>query len=1465
MKNTILILTLLIASFCSAQITIIIDQEKGLLDVNGNTIDIQNPTAPTNATANNITTDSAELSWTAATDNVGITNYTVYRLENSNYIFEGNTLNLTYTLTNLLVATTYSYVVTATDAANNESIYSNVATFQTVEPIDTTPPPSPQTFSVNNITDTTANLVWTFGLGDNNDTATYRIYNSGALLIDIQDTASIYTLSGLTPETAYSLTVRAVDGANNESTDSPVLNFTTEASTAPSNLNALYTFDNNVNDLANSNNGSTSGSPTYVTGLSNEAINLDGVDDYVSIPASEDLAFSTDFSISANIYIPNSIQSGWRAIVEHGRGTSAWYGLFKSASGNTFHFRWGQSHTTDFNTTVNPNTWYYVVVTYDGAVARMYLNNVLDKEDARASSLTATQGETRVGQNLSGSETFKGYIDDLRFYNEALTPTQISDLYNSYDFATDDQSPSIVTGVGTSNITQTTVDLTWDAATDNVGVTGYRIYDDSNNLLASVGNVTNHTLTGLNASTTYNIYVNAVDASGNVGINSTTVQFTTAAPSGTDTRFIMMGDSYTYSMYTEAGGGETQAVARINAAFPNETVEVYNAGSPGQTIESYDSYIDGVLPNYTNEAGKTTYCVVMLGVNDARLSRYSDLSQTAIDNKTAALNSILDKIEAKGFIPILTEAPWAYFDGTFNPNPNRPSYDDEENGTKPYNDNIIKPIILSRSATYAFADGQSFYQPYVRLYNGYDENPSFSDADGIHPSGTGYAHLKDAFVSTLVSYIFTGNAPTKLVQDGDTQALAENMPHEIDYFNAHYVSPANASSLQDSLDMYGAVRLGVGDYTSSGNITMTSNQRLYGWMKQNGTKLGGDINIAAGSTNVHIEDVEAENEIRFMAGAPITNTTVKSVYYSKIECIDCQMEDNTFIDLNRVRVELDCSNSGYFRNNTWVRVFAQSVNNHVIMIGNDVTPSYGNVELSRNLLNSSLSTSEYRNLDNHTLVGTDAEYWNSNSQPANAAWYMRDIGTLKFFNSFGYSSPPSFNASEFDIEADKIIMSRRAIGSPRTPRIRQGDLLYVEGDKTKPDLLDGAWGLFAHHDSSATDINETDVGSTLSGSDATKLNDLIYDTQKTPFARPNLPTLPNPTGANWATNRTGQADQSSTIQALIDANGIAELDEGIYYISQSLIIENGEGIVGKGTGKTAIVGITDDFPLILARDDVSSGQLTNVTYPLAYLTLQGGSKGLHIDPIGKQNFYLQITSWNLKNVVFRNQNYGIHFDEFYAVDNTFINCVNFVDCNIAWYQDALKPNPNGSGEYSRNMYQDKMTFHNCQFINNNTALYMNQESSRPNNLNSWVNCQFEGNNLVMDIAWNNAVYFANTDFNNNSGSYLFDGGSPISFYSCDFTNNSVSSLFDIGRVYAEGSNFNDATNFFNGSNKQLYLWNSNVTSTINTSSINQGVLINNDINGNAALSKPMVEIINGTPLTILDGSVDVYPQLLVKQ
>ena len=92
--------------------------------------DTENPVAPLNLIASNITGTSALLSWDATTDNVAVTSYQLYQ---DGTLVETNLTATSFSPSNLTEASGYSYYVTALDAAGNESGASNTAFFTTQE------------------------------------------------------------------------------------------------------------------------------------------------------------------------------------------------------------------------------------------------------------------------------------------------------------------------------------------------------------------------------------------------------------------------------------------------------------------------------------------------------------------------------------------------------------------------------------------------------------------------------------------------------------------------------------------------------------------------------------------------------------------------------------------------------------------------------------------------------------------------------------------------------------------------------------------------------------------------------------------------------------------------------------------------------------------------------------------------------------------------------------------------------------------------------------------------------------------------------------------------------------------------------------------------------------------------------------------------------------------------------------
>src|SRR4051812_16181129 len=96
----------------------------------------------------------------------------------------------------------------------------------------------------------------------------------------------------------------------------------------------------------------------------------------------------------------------------------------------------------------------------------------------------------------------------------------------------DTVAPSTPAGLAATAVSNAQINLSWSPSTDNVAVTGYRVFRNGA-LLASVGNVSTYQDTSLTAGTTYAYTVQAFDAAGNASAQSAQASATTAAAADT--------------------------------------------------------------------------------------------------------------------------------------------------------------------------------------------------------------------------------------------------------------------------------------------------------------------------------------------------------------------------------------------------------------------------------------------------------------------------------------------------------------------------------------------------------------------------------------------------------------------------------------------------------------------------------------------------------------------------------------------------------------------------------------------------------------------------------------------------------------------------------------------------------------------------------------------------------------------
>jgi len=304
-----------------------------------------------------------------------------------------------------------------------------------------------------NVATTTATLSWNAVPGASYDLRFREVGTSTWITESVTGISS--SLSSLTALTQYEAQVRSTCSGGATSAYSGLVNFTT----TDVQLNYCDSASTNVND-------------EYISRLQLNTIdNSSGAQfysDFTNISTS--LTKGTQYSVT--------ITPTWTGTV-YSEGYSVWIdynrdGDFSDAGEQVF---------TQAPTQATPVSGSFTVPT-----------NAVENSTRMRVTLS-------YNANVGPCDSFQyGEVEDYTIIIQAAGP--------------DEEAPSSPTDLTASNTTETSTDLNWTAATDNVGVSNYDVYQDGVQIANVIG--TSVQVTGLSESTTYSFYVIANDAAGNL-------------------------------------------------------------------------------------------------------------------------------------------------------------------------------------------------------------------------------------------------------------------------------------------------------------------------------------------------------------------------------------------------------------------------------------------------------------------------------------------------------------------------------------------------------------------------------------------------------------------------------------------------------------------------------------------------------------------------------------------------------------------------------------------------------------------------------------------------------------------------------------------------------------------------------------------------------------------------------------
>ncbi|MEZ4512330.1 MAG: LamG-like jellyroll fold domain-containing protein [Chloroflexota bacterium] len=156
-----------------------------------------------------------------------------------------------------------------------------------------------------------------------------------------------------------------------------------------------------------------------VPGRFNQALNFDGVDDYLTISASSTALGTSTGSFSAMMWIkPDSLRGtgdyGDTPLLEIGSYDLA---LLNYGRPGVFGYRW----TDNFTLYNNVGRWYHLAYVFENGIYTFYVNG--ENKGSTAYGLPGAKNSLRIGTN--GSLYFDGLMDDLTVVRRALTATEV--------------------------------------------------------------------------------------------------------------------------------------------------------------------------------------------------------------------------------------------------------------------------------------------------------------------------------------------------------------------------------------------------------------------------------------------------------------------------------------------------------------------------------------------------------------------------------------------------------------------------------------------------------------------------------------------------------------------------------------------------------------------------------------------------------------------------------------------------------------------------------------------------------------------------------------------------------------------------------------------------------------------------------------------------------------------------------
>jgi hypothetical protein len=192
-----------------------------------------------------------------------------------------------------------------------------------------------------------------------------------------------------------------------------------------------WRLDGNAEDSSgNENHGTVAGSPQWVAGKFDGALEVNGSGDHVDCGNGPSLNITGPLTISAWVHPTGPGSSSYPRVVDKSNGTGGadpGYKLYVR-SGENYIFTLSAGGVY-FNSSLAAtlNTWHYVAFVITGAQWKLYVDEASEQWD-RTDLPSLSTNPLCIGESPAGGRPFQGLFDDVRIYDVALTDEEIAQV-----------------------------------------------------------------------------------------------------------------------------------------------------------------------------------------------------------------------------------------------------------------------------------------------------------------------------------------------------------------------------------------------------------------------------------------------------------------------------------------------------------------------------------------------------------------------------------------------------------------------------------------------------------------------------------------------------------------------------------------------------------------------------------------------------------------------------------------------------------------------------------------------------------------------------------------------------------------------------------------------------------------------------------------------------------------------------